>query len=207
LLASCRRELDATKALRDEDLNNVQLVRSKLAERTRELERLQAQAGRTSPHHRGRPGSFFERRDTSDLFTAAKVAALEQRALELEKRNSDLVAQLDSRASLNIDELNRVTAHQAWKGTVANLETKIKAKDAELERLRTGGGSAGGQLDWYRIEALLEEHASYRESVGGKLQALRSEKETLQKDLHRKENECQALELKVQILQRRASVL
>jgi chromosome segregation ATPase len=172
------------------------------------MERLQAQAGRTSPHHRGRPGSFFERRDTSDLFTAAKVAALEQRALELEKRNSDLVAQLEtSRAGLNIDELNRLTAHQAWKGTVTDLETKIKAKDAELERLRMGGGSAGGQMDWYRIEALLEEHASYREAVGGKLQALRSEKETLQRDLHRKENECQALELKVQILQRRASVL
>jgi hypothetical protein len=199
--------LDATKALRDEDLSNVQLVRSKLAERTRELERFQALTGRTSPH-RGRPGSFFERRDTSDLFTAAKVAALEQRALELEKRNSDLVAQLGTPpAGLNIDELNRLTAHKAWKGTVADLESKIKSKDAELERLRVGGGSAGGHMDWYRIEALLEEHASYRESVGGKLQALRSEKETLQKDLHRKENECQALELKVQILQRRANVL
>jgi hypothetical protein len=207
LLASCRRELDATKALRDEDLSNVQLVRSKLAERTRELERFQALAGRTSPH-RGRPGSFFERRDTSDLFTAAKVAALEQRALELEKRNSDLVAQLETPpADRNIDELNRLTAHQAWKGAVADLESKLKSKDAELERLRAGGGSAGGHMDWYRIEALLEEHASYRESVGGKLQALRSEKETLQKDLHRKENECQALELKVQILQRRASIL
>jgi hypothetical protein len=207
LLASCRRELDSTKALRDEDLLNVQLVRSKLAERTRDFERLQAQAGRTSPQ-RGRPGSFFERRDTSDLFTAAKVAALEQRALELEKRNSDLVAQLGtSRAGLDLDELNSRTAHQAWKSTVADLETKIKSKDAELERMRTSGGSAGGQMDWYRIEALLEEHASYRESVGGKLQALRSEKETLQKDFHRKENECQALELRVQILQRRASVL
>jgi hypothetical protein len=192
-------------------LNNVQLVRSKLAEKTREVERLQAlqaQNGRASPN-RGRPGSFFERRDTSDLFTAAKVAALEQRALELEKRNSDLVSQVEaSRAGVNIDDLNRLTAHQAWKKTVTDLESKVKSQDAELERLRSGGASTGaGHMDWYRIEALLEEHASYRESVGGKLQALRSEKETLQKDLHRKENECQALELKVQILQRRASVL
>jgi hypothetical protein len=62
-------------------------------------------------------------------------------------------------------------------------------------------------MDWYRIEALLEEHSSYRESIGGKLQALRSEKEGLMRDLHRKENECQVLELKVQTLQRRANVV
>jgi len=207
LLASCRRELDATKKLRDEDLINVQIVRSKLAEKTREVERLHAQTGRSSPS-RGRPGSFLERRDTTDLFTAAKVAALEQRALELEKRNSDLVAQLGAPRGGSIDDLNRSTAHQAWKGTVADLESKIRAKDAELERLRSQGASGGsGQMDWYRIEALLEEHATYRESIGGKLQALRSEKEELMRDLHRKENDCQVLELKVQTLQRRANVV
>ena len=194
LLASCRRELDATKALRDEDLLNVQIVRSKLAEKTREVERLHAQTGRSSPS-RGRPGSFLERRDTTDLFTAAK-------------RNSDLVAQLATSGGGSIDDLNRATAHQAWKGTVADLESKIKAKDAEISRLRGQGASAGsGQMDWYRIEALLEEHSSYRESIGGKLQALRSEKEGLMRDLHRKENECQVLELKVQTLQRRANVV
>ncbi|CAO2657688.1 Nn.00g038140.m01.CDS01 [Neocucurbitaria sp. VM-36] len=206
MLAKCRRDLEATQALRNEDLINVQVVRSKLAEKTRELERVQAQTGRASPS-RGRPGSFFERRGTSDLFTAAKVAALEQRALELERRNSDLVAQLDSsRVGMNIDDLNRLTAHEAWKDTVAELESKLKAKDAEIARLRPVS-SAGVAMDWYRVEALLEEHANYREVVGGRLQALRSEKETLQKDLHAKENDCQALELKVQILQRRASVL
>lgn len=209
MLAKCRRELEATKALRDEDLNNVQIVRSKLAEKTRELERLQAQTGRTSPA-RGRPGSFFERRGTTDLFTAAKVAALEQRALELEKRNSDLMAQIDNPAGgANIDDLNRTVAHQAWKDTVAGLESRLKAKDVEITQLRAGGGSTqtGAPMEWYRIEALLEEHASYREAVGGRLQALRSEKETLQKDLHQRENTCQALELKVQTLQRRVNIL
>ncbi|KAH7381650.1 hypothetical protein BKA66DRAFT_419104 [Pyrenochaeta sp. MPI-SDFR-AT-0127] len=207
MLAKCRRELEATQILRNEDLLNVQTVRSKLAEKTRELERLQAQNGRASPS-RGRPGSVFERRGTTDLFTAAKIAALEQRALELEKRNSDLVTQLESsKGGMDIDDLNRVTAHKAWKDTVDDLETKLKAKDAEIARLQPNGVSAGTSMDWYRIEALLEEHASYREAVGGKLQALRSEKETLQRDLHRKENECQAMELKVQILQRRVSVL
>lgn len=215
MLAKARRELEEIRALRDEDLVNVQIVRSKLAEKTRELERLhaQGQTGRTSPS-RSRISSFYERRDTTDLFTAAKVAALEQRALELEKRNSDLVEQLGSvqgGGGGGIDDLNRATAHQAWKGTVADLEAKLKAKDAQLQRLQSGAGgadaAAAGQMDWYRIEALLEEHANYRESIGGRLQALRSEKEILMKDLHRKENECQVLELKVQMLQRRANVL
>lgn len=207
MLAKCRRELEATKVLRDDDLKNVQIVRSKLAEKTREVERLQAQAGRASPN-RVRPGSFMERRDTADLFTAAKIAALEQRALELEKRNSDLVAQIGrGPAESNIDGLNRKVAHEAWKDTVAELETKLRAKDTEIAKMRGGGASAGVPMDWYRIEALLEEHASYREAVGGRLQALRSEKETLQKDLHQRENACQALELKVHTMQRRARVV
>jgi hypothetical protein len=110
MLAKARRELEATKALRDEDLNNVLIVRAKLAEKTRELDRLQAQTGqtgRTSPI-RGRPASYLERRGTSDLFVAAKTAALEQRALELEKRNSDLVAQIETlKGGAGIDDLNR----------------------------------------------------------------------------------------------------
>jgi hypothetical protein len=212
MLAKTRRELEATKALRDEDLNNVLIVRAKLAEKTRELDRLQAQTGqtgRTSPI-RGRPASYLERRGTSDLFVAAKTAALEQRALELEKRNSDLVAQIETlKGGAGVDDLNRLTAHQAWKGTVSDLEAKLKIKDAELARSRSGStsGGNGNSLDWYRVEALLEEHANYRESVGGKLQALRSDKEVLQKELHRKENDYQALELRLQALQRRTTVL
>lgn len=212
MLAQARRELEATKALRDEDLNNVLIVRAKLAEKTRELERLQAQTGqtgRTSPS-RGRPASYLERRGTSDLFVAAKTAALEQRALELEKRNSDLVVQVETlKGGAGIDDLNRLTAHQAWKGTVSDLEAKLKTKDAELARSRSGSAStgSGNSMDWYRVEALLEEHANYRESVGGRLQALRSDKEVLQKELHRKENDYQALELRLQTLQRRTTVL
>lgn len=212
LLAKTRRELEAMKVLRDEDLVNVQIVRSKLAEKTRELDRVQAQAGRSSPNRR--PGSYLERRGTIDLFTAAKVAALEQRALELEKRNSDLVAQLGGApAGSSIDQLNRTAAHEAWRDTVAALEEKMKAKDGEIAQLRSNSGlrtastAGSASMDWFKVEALLEEHASYRESVGGRLQALRSEKESLLKELHHKENECQALELKVQTLQRRASMV
>ena len=207
MLAASRRELEATRALRDGDLANVQIVRCKLAEKTRELERLQAQTGRTSPN-RGRPGSFFERRGTSDLFTAAKVAALEQRALELEKRNSDLVAQLgNTQSGLYVDTPSRQTAHGAWKDTIANLEEKIKTKDAEIGQMQAGRTPSVVPLDWHKIEALLEEHASYRETVAGRLQALRSEKEMLQKDLYHKEDECQTLAFKVKSLKRGTSVL
>jgi hypothetical protein len=208
MLAKARRELEETKKLREEDLNNVLVVRAKLAEKTRELERIQAQGGRTSPS-RGRPASYLERRGTSDLFVAAKTAALEQRALDLEKRNSDLVAQVERlKGGASIDDLNSFTAHQAWKTTVSDLEAKLKAKDAEVARQRSSSVSMGGNgMDWYRVEALLEEHAAYRESLGGKLQSLRSDKEFLQKELHRKENDYQALELRLQTLQRRMAVL
>ena len=156
--------------------------------------------------------SFLERRDTTDLFTAAKIAALEQRALELEKRNSDLVQQLGASQNGGIDHLNRTTAHQAWKGTVTDLEAKIRSQEAELQRLRAGGGAGAGaaaptQWDFQRLENLMEEHANYREDVGVKMQALRSEKEALMRDLHRKENDCHVLEQKVRSLQRRSGVM
>jgi len=211
MLAKARRDLEAMTKLRDEDLVNVQVVRAKLAEATRSLERQQAQNGRSSPS-RGRPASTMERRGTLDLFAVAKAAALEQRALELESRNNDLLEQIQTlKGGANIDDLNRMTAHKAWKDTVADLELKLKAKDAELVKLRAGGVSSSSapsasSSDWHRLEAVHEEHASYREKVGGKMQALRSEKEALQKELNRKEDENHALEVKVQSLQRRINL-
>ncbi|KAH6620187.1 hypothetical protein C7974DRAFT_227670 [Boeremia exigua] len=205
LLAKKDRDLVAMTALRDEDLVNVQIVRSKLSEKTRELERMQSQGGTRSPN-RGRPGSFIERRATNDLFAQAKSAALEQRVLELEKRNSNLVSKLESlQGSASIDDLNRMTAHQAWGDHVADLEAQLKAKDAELARRSSVSTFEAKPRDseWSRVEAIVQEHGAYREMVGGKLQALRSEKETLQRLLHTKEDECHALELNVQSLRRR----
>ncbi|KAL1613148.1 hypothetical protein SLS60_001380 [Paraconiothyrium brasiliense] len=225
-LAKTRRELEAMTKLRDEDLANVQAVRIKLAEATKQVDRLRSQAppasGRASPSRGGRPPSMLlERRDTTDLFAAAKAAALEQRALEMEKRNSDLRAQIETlKGGANIDDLNRMTAHEAWKDEIASMQSKLKAKDAEIAELRaakvaapasapSGGASASataGHVAWHRVEAIHEEHANYRERMGGKLAVLRSEKEGLQKELHRKEDECHALEVKVQSLQRRANI-
>lgn len=228
MLAKARRDLDAMTKLRDDDLVNLQAVRCKLAESTRKIEKLEAAAvtqgtqgtqglatGRVSPA-RARPGSvhmMMERRGTMDLFAAAKAAALEQRALELEQRNMDLVSQIDMlKGGASIDDLNRMTAHKAWKDTVTELEAKLRAKDAELARLRSGNSTAtpastsGNGIGWTRLELLHEEHAAYREKAGAKMQALRSEKEALQKELHRKEDENDALEVKVQSLQRRVAV-
>lgn len=231
MLAKARRELEGMTKLRDEDLVNVQVVRSKLAEATRKIERMEGHGssgsgsagGRTSPSRMGRPGSMMmERRNTTDLFAAAQAAAFQQRALDLEKRNSDLLAQVELlKGGASIDDLNRLTAHKAWKDTVTDLESKVKSKDAEISRLRTGGlvtgaSSAGGGssatpssglVEWHRVEAIHEEHANYRERVGSKMQALRGEKEALQRDLHRKEDECHGLEVKVSSLQRRLSVM
>jgi DNA repair exonuclease SbcCD ATPase subunit len=214
MLAKARRDLEGMTKLRDDDLVNLQAVRSKLAEATRKLDRLEAQGGRSSPSRGGRPGSMMmDRRGTMDLFAAAKAAALEQRALELEQRNMDLQSQIEQlKGGANIDDLNRMTAHKAWKDTVAELENRVKAKDAEIARLRVGGSTLGsgitsGAVEWHRMEAIHEEHASYREKVGGKMQALRSEKEALQKELHRKEEENHSLEVKIQSLQRRVSLM
>ncbi|KAF1972988.1 hypothetical protein BU23DRAFT_368957, partial [Bimuria novae-zelandiae CBS 107.79] len=220
-LARTRRELEAMIQLREEDLANVQAVRLKLADTTRQLDRMKAQctgpSGRISPSRGGRPPSMFlERRDTTDLFAAAKAAALEQRALEMEKQNTELRNQIETlKGGAGVNDLNRVTAHQAWKDHVASLEAKLQAKDGEIAQLRaakaapapapvpSGGASmASGAVEWHRVEAIHEAHADYRERMGGKLQALRSEKESLQRKLDSKEDECHELEFKVKKLER-----
>jgi hypothetical protein len=53
-----------------------------------------------------------------------------------------------------------------------NLAVKVKAKDVEILRLRAGGATggvvavSGNGMEWHRVEAIHEEHASYREKVG-----------------------------------------
>jgi hypothetical protein len=216
MLAKARRELEGMTKLRDEDLANVQALRIKLADATRQLDK-QPGSRRSSPSRNGRPASIvMERRNTADLFAVAQAAALQQRALELEKRNGDLVSQIEVlKGSANIDDLNRMTAHEAWKETVSDLEAKVKAKDAEIVRLKRSSSIAppiapqaapASGADWHRIEALHDEHANYRERMGAKVQALRSEKEGLQRELNRKEDDCSELEARIQTLQRRMSI-
>ncbi|KAF2643061.1 hypothetical protein P280DRAFT_394303 [Massarina eburnea CBS 473.64] len=259
MLAKTRRDLAAMTKLRDDDLANLQAVRSKLSEATRQSDKAggggggsgngsntptltpttTTSNGRQSPS-RGRPGSMFmERRNTTDLFAAAQAAALQQRALELEKRNADLVTQIEALkggegggggggggGGANLEALNSLVAHQAWKEEVEKLEHTIKSRDAEISRLRNSApvitaaptpapraapqalaGNGPAAVDFQRVEMLHEEHAMYRERMGGKLQALRSEKEALQRELNRREDDCHGLEVRVQSLQRRVGGL
>lgn len=206
LLAKERREHAAMCKLRDDDLNNVLVLRSKLAEATRKLDRLE-RSGSLTPL--GRPKSLaLERRDTTDLFQVAKNVALEHRALELEKANQHLTSQIAAlRQGMGAEDVSRVAAHTAWRDTVNDLQFKLKMKDEELSRVRSGSTGSTSSIDWSRIEAMHEENATYREKMAQRLQQLRSEKEMLQRDLHRREDENADLEARLSKLQRKAGAV
>ncbi|PGH18430.1 hypothetical protein AJ79_00499 [Helicocarpus griseus UAMH5409] len=204
LLAAERREHAAFRKLRDDDIHNVIILRGKLAEATRKLDSPERSSGQgpQTPPRRPKSISPIERRDTSDLFQAAKNAALEQRALELEKANEDLMAQL---AAVNQNTAFRATTDKAWRTALDELESKLRQREEEMAEMRRASASSPG-MDWNRLEALLDEHGTFRERTAQRLQQLRSENEMLQRELHRKEDENLALESKVKNLQRIAHV-
>ncbi|KAK2805035.1 hypothetical protein FQN51_001130 [Onygenales sp. PD_10] len=206
LLAAERREHAAFRKLRDDDLQNVIALRNKLADATRKIERLEKSALSPITPTSRRPKSIvsIERRDTSDLFQAAKNAALEQRALELEKANEDLMSQL---AAVNQNTAFRATTDKAWRTALDELESKLRKKDEEIAHIRNtsssfSSSSSSGGMDWNRMEALLDEHGTFREKTAQRMQQLRSENEMLHRELHRKEDENMALESKMKNLQR-----
>ncbi|KAK2812901.1 hypothetical protein FQN50_000922 [Emmonsiellopsis sp. PD_5] len=201
LLAAERREHAAFRKLRDDDLQNVIALRNKLADAMRKIERLEKSALSPITPTSRRPKSIvsIERRDTSDLFQAAKNAALEQRALELEKANEDLMSQL---AAVNQNTAFRATTDKAWRTALDDLESKLRKKDEEIAHMRNSTSSSAGGMDWNRMEALLDEHGTFRERTAQRMQQLRSENEMLRRELHRKEDENMALESKMKNLQR-----
>jgi hypothetical protein len=112
------------KKLRDEDLDNVLIMCGKLTKATRNstvLKRPAAYSLLTGPkEHRTRKGN------TTDLFQAARNAALEQRALELEKANQDLLSQIAAlkpgmSPTATSGSTDKVTPHAAWCDTVSGL--------------------------------------------------------------------------------------
>ncbi|KAL9069432.1 MAG: hypothetical protein Q9157_006159 [Trypethelium eluteriae] len=145
LLAKERYDHESMKKLRDDDLNNVLVLRSKLADATRKLQRLDG-TPQNSPSARGsstpreRPRSIvMERRDTSnDLFQAARNAALEQRALELEQANDTLLKRV---AEIRKTE---VAHEKAWQRAL-ELEKEnrvLTQENAELKKDRVAGDKA-----------------------------------------------------------------
>lgn len=200
LLAEERREHAALRKLRDDDLHNVIVLRGKLCEAIRKIERLERAGGQgqLTPPRRPKSSISFERRDTSDLFQAAKNAALEQRTLELEKANEDLMGQL---VAATQNTAFRATTDKAWRTAVDELESKLRQKEEELAEVRRSSVASTG-MGWNRMEVLLEEHGMFREKTAQRLQQLRSENETLHRELHRMEDENVSLELRLKNLQR-----
>ncbi|KAJ9241701.1 hypothetical protein DTO169E5_3445 [Paecilomyces variotii] len=227
LLAEERWEHANIRKLRDDDLGNVISLRNRLAEATRKIESLEKSGGRITPSRRPRSivsiegrstivrenmerRNTLERRDTTleqknttDLFQAARTAALEQRALELEKANEDLQRQM---AAMKLEGASP-ELEQSWQVRVSELEAKLRQKEDELSRIpqiqqQQQPSTSTDSMTWNRIEGMLDENAKYREKMAQKMQQLRSEKEILQRELHQKEDENADLEAKVEKLQR-----
>lgn len=191
LLAAERHKHAEMRKLRDDDIGNLIKTRGKLADSTRKLDELEKTGGLTPSI---RPRSItLERRNTADLFQAAKTAALEQRALELEKANEDLTRQLAS-ASPAGDEVTHL------QNTIHNLKARLKQKE-DGDPFGTNPSRTTNNnvipVDWNRVQAMLEENARYREKMGRRVQQLRAEKETLQKELNGKDDENADLEVRL----------
>ena len=181
LLAKERYDHEAMKKLRDDDLANVLVLRSKLAEATRRPQRVDgpsppSSAARGSSTPRERPRSIvMERRDTSnEIFQAARNAALEQRALELEKANEALTQRVAEvrkieianekawQRALELEKENRtlskenvemkkdrVSGDKAWRAVVDGLQERlVDARKTEI----------AGQKAWQRGMELEKEH-------------------------------------------------
>ncbi|KAI9659140.1 MAG: hypothetical protein M1821_002100 [Bathelium mastoideum] len=181
LLAKERHDHESMRKLRDDDLTNVLALRSKLADASRKLQRMDAPSspssavrGSSSPQERPR-SIVMERRDTSnDLFQAARSAALEQRALELEKANevlskrvaevckTEIASEKAWQRALELEKENRallkensdlkrgvVAGEKAWRAVVDGLQERI----ADVRKTEISGQKA-----WQRGLALEKEH-------------------------------------------------
>lgn len=104
------------------------------------------------------------------MWQMAKSAAMEHRALELEKANEELLTELS-----------------AMKKENENLKAVPKSTTT---------------VDVDRLEAIHEDHARHREKMAQRMQQLRSEKEILQRELSRREDECAEFQAKIDRLQR-----
>lgn len=148
LLAEERREHEAMRKLRDDDLVNVLKLREKLADKTwkEEKEKVTSQqspvtseartAGTsTPPSASGRPKSILlERRSTAtDMWQAAKMAAMEQRALELERANADLLSKLEKTQSAQQPPVH-VSASTGPSSKPSNDASDLTSAFEELEQ-------------------------------------------------------------------------
>ncbi|KAF2761901.1 hypothetical protein EJ05DRAFT_472856 [Pseudovirgaria hyperparasitica] len=219
LLASSRRDHEALTKLRNDDLANLVNVRGKLADATRKLDvsaRRRSSGTATPPSAQqpmpARPKSIMqspERRSTTTLFEVAKTAAFEQKVLELERHNSNLISQV---AILEEQARLHEACHDA---ATKDLEIKLRRKEEELSRLRESAHSwatthepeqvhvVGSGVEWSRWEGMVDENLRYREKMGRLLGGLRGEKEVLQREVNEKDDQLGMLEATVARLEAR----
>ena len=143
LLADERREHTAIRKLRDDDLHNVIELRNKLA-----------QATWTKPEGWQR-SARQSRNEGHDLWQAAKMAAMEQRVLELEKHNEELIAHAAPSHSSNgndflklellLEENLRYREKMAMK--VQTLRSEKEALQKDLARLEDANGELEAKFE------------------------------------------------------------
>ncbi|KAL1967204.1 hypothetical protein VTN77DRAFT_3495 [Rasamsonia byssochlamydoides] len=184
LLAHERREHEALRKLRDEDLKNVIELRHKLAQATWSSSKQEQQQQQSPPTTTttGTPPrvvpakrlSLSRTSEGTDLWRAAKIAAMEQKVLELERANTDLRAQLDR-------------AHTALLASSSSQPAQV----AKTNNTKAGPGDASLGTG---LAELIEGALRHRERFIVKIERLRAENEELRKELSRKEDENAELE-------------
>lgn len=220
LLARERRDHTAMIQLRDDDLANVLVLREKLAVANYKISRvgfatsatfspdpatgggvvappvlgMGGTIGNLSPTTVSTAGARLSMKQSDYLWQVARTAAMEQRVLELETANKELHEQLTrSTTTLSVPALSSAL--------VQSSSSSSSAAAAALTSTSTSSLLADGQLI-ARIETMFEDSLRQREKTATRMQALRSEKDLLQKQATALEDRNADLEAVVERLQR-----
>lgn len=179
LLANECRAHEEMKMLRDEDLNHVLDLREKLASATWASTR-PGMPGASAGHSHSSSGAKLSMKQSDYLWQVARTAAMEQRVLELESANKELRTELQSSVVMPASSMS-----------LAMVPATAAAVNVGADNHFVS-----------RMETMFEDSLRQREKVATKIQALRSEKDGLQKEVASLEDRNGELESLVQRLQR-----
>lgn len=226
LLARERRDHAAMIQLRDDDLANVLVLREKLAIANYKISRagfatsvafsstdpagvgaaaapalgMGGTIGNLSPTTASTAGARLSMKQSDYLWQVARTAAMEQRVLELETANKELHEQLTrSTTTLSVPALSSTLVHSS--PSSSSSAAAAAAAAAALSSPSPSSLLADGQLI-ARIETMFEDSLRQREKTATRMQALRSEKDLLQKQATALEDRNADLEAVVERLQR-----
>ena len=214
LLARERRDHAAMIKLRDDDLANVLVLREKLAVANYKISRagfatgnaystgectsgpaiagpvmgMGGAVGNLSPTTASTAGARLSMKQSDYLWQVARTAAMEQRVLELEAANKELHDQLTrSATTLSMPSMSTTMVQSSSSAALTSTTSSTLLADGQLIA---------------RIEAMFEDSLRQREKTATRMQALRSEKDMLQKQATALEDRNADLEAVVERLQR-----